>query len=105
MFVGNPALNKSGVYCIEVYKNGIKGIVCVDNYIPTLNQEPCFSTTKGNELWVLVIEKVWAKLHGDFVRIIAGLPHNTFRDLTGAPSYQFETTREDLWEIIKFSDE
>jgi hypothetical protein len=53
----------------------------------------------------LIIEKVWAKLHGDFVRIIAGLPHNTFRDLTGAPSYMYETDREDLWDIIKYSDE
>ena len=87
MFVGNPYLRQNGVYCLEVFKNGVKGVVCVDNFIPTLNQEPCFSTTKGNELWVLIIEKVWAKLHGDFVRIIAGLPHDTFRDLTGAPSY------------------
>jgi len=60
--------------------------VC-DNFIPTRDNEPCFSTTKGNELWVLVLEKCWAKIHGDFIRIIGGMCHETFRDLTGAPSY------------------
>ena len=88
-----------------MYKNGIKGRILVDNYIPTLKREPCFSTTHGNELWVIIIEKVWAKLHGDFVRIIAGMPHETFRDLTGAPSFQLDTAQEDIWDIIKFSDD
>jgi len=36
---------------------------------------------------VSILEKAWAKLHGDYVRIIGGLSHDTFRDLTGAPAF------------------
>ena len=51
------------------------------------------------------MEKVWAKLHGDYVRIIAGLSHETFRDVTGAPSYMYNTSDEaEIWEILSSAD-
>ena len=66
----------------------------VDNYIPCRRDQngmysPCFSTANGNELWVIILEKAFAKLHGDYVRIIGGLSHETFRDITGAPGYMY----------------
>ena len=75
-------------------KHGARVQVFVDNYIPVRTNQngmtgPCFSTANGNELWVLILEKIWAKMHGDYVKIIAGLSHETFRDVTGAPSYMY----------------
>jgi len=78
-------------------KNGAKAQVFVDNYIPCRKNKlngmysPSFSSAHGNELWVIILEKAWAKLHGDYVRIIGGLSHETFRDVTGAPSYMYQT--------------
>ena len=56
-------------------KCGEKRNVIVDNFIPCRKNErgqyyPCFTTGYGNELWVILLEKAWAKLHGDYVRII-----------------------------------
>ena len=76
-----------------MYKNGEEQTVILDNYVPCLaDGEPCFSKANGNELWVLLLEKAWAKLHGSYERIIGGQAHLTLRDLTGAPSFEFETT-------------
>ena len=51
----------------------------------------------------MILEKVWAKLHGDYVKIIGGLCEDTFRDLTGAPSFTFysnEETHESMFAIL-----
>ena len=65
-----------------------------------------FSSANGNEMWVIVLEKAWAKLHGDYVRIIGGLSHETFRDITGAPSFLYHTREENqMWDILLSADE
>ena len=40
-------------------------------------------------MWVIFLEKAWAKVHGSYERIVAGQVHQTMRDLTGAPSYEY----------------
>jgi len=46
--------------------------VVVDDYFPCLKGRPIFTKGHGGELWVLVLEKVWAKIHGTFKRCEAG---------------------------------
>ena len=75
---------------VKMYKNGQEVEVFMDNYIPCLNNAPLFSNARGNELWVMILEKAWAKLHGSYGRITAGFAHNVMRDMTGAPSYDLE---------------
>ena len=69
--------------------NGVHNDVLIDDYIVCKNGEPAFSRAKGPELWVLLLEKAWAKMHGSFMQIEAGEPHYTMRDLTGAPGYHY----------------
>lgn len=98
-------ITPEGIYALNVTKNGIKTQVVLDDHIPcTEGGDPCFSKANGNELWVLLLEKCWAKLHGSYARIIGGQSHLTFRDLTGAPSFEQETSAEDAWEQIKEAD-
>lgn len=52
----------------------------------------------------MLLEKVWAKLHGNYARIIGGQAHETLRDLTGAPGFEFMTSDEETWERIKDAD-
>ena len=58
-------------------------------------------------MWVLILEKVWAKLHGSYERIEAGHSHNVMTDLTGAPAFDLdiEETGEDiLWDRLVMSE-
>ena len=42
-------------------------------------------------MWVILLEKAWAKIHGSYDKIIAGDGAKTLRDITGAPSYGYDT--------------
>lgn len=66
--------------------------VIVDGYLPTKNRELCFgrSGTDPLELWVALIEKAYAKLHGSYANIIGGQALNALKDLTGFPTYAFD---------------
>lgn len=50
------------------------------------------------------MEKVWAKLHGSYNRIIGGQCRNAFRDLTGAPAWEFKSKPDEgpdnVWDRI-----
>ena len=42
----------------------------IDDYIPVGDDaQPYFSRNHGNELWALLLEKAWAKVHGSYERI------------------------------------
>ena len=96
-------INPEGIFGVNITKNGARLEVVVDSFIPCENERVVFSTANGNELWVLILEKVWAKAHGDYCRIIGGLSHETFRDMTGAPAYLHSTKKiedDELWKLI-----
>ena len=44
---------------------------------------------RNNEIWVLILEKAWAKVYGNYQRIEAGLSGEAMYPLTGCPQYQF----------------
>lgn len=89
-------MNVAGIWAIDMYKNGMRQEVVMDDFIPCKNGVPCFSRAHGNELWVIILEKAWAKLHGSYERIEAGLCTDVMRDLTGAPSFSMLTTEKGL---------
>ena len=67
--------------------------MALDDYIPCGdNGGPIFSKNSDNELWVLLIEKAYAKIYGNYKKIISGMPGEAISDLTGAP-YEFITRR------------
>lgn len=59
--------NEEGVYKLNLCKNGQCVTVTVDDYFPCYpGGGPIYSKSHGNELWVLLIEKAYAKLHGSY---------------------------------------
>lgn len=60
-------VNSLGIYRVKLYKNGLPVIVTVDDLFPCYPKgEPIFSRCFSNELWVLILEKAYAKLHGGY---------------------------------------
>lgn len=94
---------KYGVYGIQILDMGIPKEIIVDDYIPclSLKQGPSFTKTLDNELWVLLVEKAWAKLYGSYNNIEAGLTRECLHDLTYAPTKTIWTDEEDLWKNIR----
>ena len=51
---------------------------------------------EGKELWVLLIEKAWAKLSGSYQNSEGGLTSETMEQFTGMPTCNI-TKNDDLW--------
>ena len=89
---------------MRICKNGEWKEVVVDDFVPCYKGDPAFSKANGNELWVILLEKAWAKLHGNYERIEAGFAENVMRDLTGAPTEVIETEEEDIFQRVMDAD-
>jgi calpain-15 len=83
--------NEEGLYKLRLVKNGEWVVVTVDDYIPCYyNAGPMFSRAKGNELWALLLEKAYAKLHGHYYALRYGFTHHGMMDLSGCPTTLIE---------------
>ena len=83
--------NEEGLYRIKVCKNGEWMEVTVDDYFPcTAEGGPIFSRANGNELWVLLLEKAYAKIHGNYYTLRGGFANEGMMDLTGSPTECFD---------------
>jgi len=97
-----------GLYSIWLNVNGIWTNILIDDYFPCLNGKsgPAFSRGNGNELWVLILEKAYAKVFGSYHAIEGGNPAVALRDLIGAPyENKDEGDEDEMWEYIKVNDE
>ena len=100
---------KSDEHCYGCYFriNGIWKLVLVDDYIPcygSWGKNFAFSSANGNELWVILLEKAWAKLNGNYARVIGGDPHEIFEVFTNAycEKIKFKIGQEDkLWSAFE----
>jgi len=57
--------------------------VTVDDLIPTTGGKPTFTTPQGNELWVIILEKAFAKFVGSYAAISGGNPGYAFMAFSG----------------------
>ena len=96
---------KSEEHCYGCYYriNGIWQLVLIDDYIPCYGNYGlnfAFTSTHGNELWVILLEKAWAKLNGNYAKAIGGEPHEVFDVITDAYSEKIvvrQDTSDELW--------
>mmetsp|Transcript_17988 Transcript_17988/g.13014 ORF Transcript_17988/g.13014 Transcript_17988/m.13014 type:complete len:94 (+) Transcript_17988:306-587(+) len=81
--------------------NGEFRTVTVDDQFPfnPTTEITAFSKSKENELWVLLLEKAWAKVNSCYETTIKGYTSEAFRVLTGAPVefHSHETIDQELW--------
>jgi len=102
--------NSAGCYVVRLYVCGQYVDVTVDDYFPVdKNGKLVFAGSKNRELWVMLLEKAWAKIHGSYTAIENGDTRESLSAITGAPVeyYKHKDMKEqELWEMIqKFLEE
>eukprot|EP01018_Ginkgo_biloba_P017061 Gb_09128 [translate_table: standard] len=87
-----PQYNEEGVYTVRFCIQGEWVPVVVDDWIPCESRgKPAFATSrKGNELWVSILEKAYAKLHGSYEALEGGLVQDALVDLTGGAGEEID---------------
>ncbi|KAL6567140.1 Calpain-type cysteine protease dek1 [Orobanche minor] len=112
-----PDYNEEGIYTVRFCIQGEWVPVVVDDWIPCESPgKPAFATSKqGNELWVSILEKAYAKLHGSYEALEGGLVQDALVDLTGgageeidmrSAQSQIDLASGRLWsQILRFKQE
>ena len=100
----------AGCYVVQLCVNGTWQDIVIDDFLPvhpgtnrlafgsSRNQR---GTNKG-VLWVSLLEKAWAKLNGNYDRIIMGTVDMGFIHLCGVPSVglkheEYRAQKETVW--------
>ena len=88
LFISGKEYNKMGLYAVAICINGIWEEIILDDYFPCTadSKRPAFSYSKDNTLWMMLLEKAWAKVHLGYLNIACGFTGEALRDLTGAPT-------------------
>lgn len=103
-------ISPHGYYEIVLFIDGEWQIIFLDDFFPVIKgtKNFAFSRPNGNELWVLLLEKAWAKVNGGYANIISGMPTDTLAALTGFATQKLHHESiplEELWEFLKKADE
>ena len=99
--------NSYGIHSVWLHINGIWTRFILDEYFPVTqkgrNSKLAFSKTEQKELWVILLEKAYAKAYGSYWDIIGGDPVHALRDLTGAPYSRIEDfdNLNEAWSKLK----
>ncbi|CAJ1423215.1 unnamed protein product [Effrenium voratum] len=93
--------NQWGVYEVSCFKNGQPTTIIVDDFFPCSPNtgKPCYAHANAqdrgaNELWVLILEKAWAKLHGSYQQLEGGAPYRALMDLLGTAGKEYSIKHE-----------
>jgi calpain-15 len=90
-----------GIYSVRFCKNGEWRVITVDDHVPiTKRARPYYQSVMyckfGDvkdgvaEMWPIILEKAYAKLHGSYQAIEAGQTSDGLTDLTGHPSFSVQ---------------
>jgi hypothetical protein len=95
------------LFFMKIRVHGEWKIILLDDFLPTYNDtsELVFAKSLSKDLWVPLIEKIWAKLLGGYYRTSLGSPAEALYCLTDAPTTVITHNNLDnskqLWEKIK----
>ena len=83
-------VNSAGAYLVTMFVNGVITPVIVDDWFPVFYDKPAFCSSSNGEIWAMLFEKAWAKLHGSYGRTVSGQCSHAAEHMTGLPTKNFE---------------
>jgi calpain-15 len=95
-----------GAYQLRFCKNCEWVTVTIDDYLPCYpnTSDPIFSAnTSDTVLWLQLLQKAYAKLHGSYTSLLNGDPSQLLTDLTGFPTITLCLRDESLYGLIEVS--
>jgi calpain-15 len=81
-------VNTKGAYAVKLLIQGEEKIITVDDYFPCKAKDklPAFSSSQYGEIWLLILEKAWAKINCScYMKTWLGTPQEALVALTKAP--------------------
>lgn len=102
-------LNSLKCFILKIRLHGEWNYIIIDSYFPIYSDFPSliFGRSNSFDLWVSLVEKVWAKVLGGYYKTSLGSPSEGFLSLTDSPTDVINhchlETSEELWEKIKVS--
>lgn len=84
-----------GVMGVWFYYNNEWNMEIIDTQIPSKYNYPIFSYTDG-EYWVMLIEKAWAKLNGNYYNTIGGTTKDILHYLTNGISCFYDLVDDEI---------
>ena len=77
----NTEASANGIYAVDFYTLGVPHTVIVDDFLPVSNFGDGSETTtrlaaigKDGSLWGPILEKAFAKYHGNYLHTVGGAP-------------------------------
>lgn len=97
-------ISSNGKYALGAYNDGVWTSYEIDDFFPCIGDSLAFSRPRNEdgviEIWVILLEKLWAKRLGGYFNLEQGSTACALRDMTGAPCETISTSLPDFWEII-----
>ena len=88
--------NDLGLYFLKLQSFGIWRNIVIDSFFPCFPLgDPILDSNHGNEFWILLLEKAYAKMHGNYASIMVGNCKEALIDLTGCPTFEIELPEND----------
>jgi hypothetical protein len=103
------SVNLNGYYELVLFIDGEWQVIILDDYFAVKSGSSAtrFAAPNGEELWVMLLEKAWAKINGGYANIVGGEEKDSFYALTGFVSDFFDHKKislDELWVSISSAE-
>uniref|UniRef100_A0A6B2L0T4 Calpain catalytic domain-containing protein n=1 Tax=Arcella intermedia TaxID=1963864 RepID=A0A6B2L0T4_9EUKA len=101
-------LSSYGIYQLRLCHKGVWQTVTIDDYLPCHShyKNLVYSRSTHGQLWVSLVEKAHAKLHGSYEAVVSGSIEDGLRELTGVPceSLRLDVSKiDEIWARLESS--
>jgi calpain-15 len=83
---------------LQIIEKGQFKELIIDDYVPCYygSNRPVFCKPNGNEVWVMLLEKAWAKLSGSYGNIWSGYSHEVLSSFLVSPCFYYEISNSSI---------